>query len=269
MLRNVKDLEDYSVSGLDGDIGEVSDFYFDDARWTIRYLVVDTAGFWETARKVLISPISFQQADWATRRFHLALTREKIRNGPSVELDKPVSRQYERDYYQYYDWPSYWGYGGIWGPGEFPAALAGGRWHEQPHEPSGDPHLRSAREVTGYHIKGIDAEIGHVKDFIVDDQSWTIRYLVVDTSNWWLGKSVLLPPRWVERISWAENLVHVNLPREVIKKSPEWKPEEPIDREYEVRLYQHYGWPAYWLDKPNGEGDFPHHREMTSKQQLP
>jgi sporulation protein YlmC with PRC-barrel domain len=249
MLRNVKDLKGYAVSGVDGDIGEVKDFYFDDTLWTLRYLVVDTAGFWEASNQVLVSPIAFRDADYTTKRFHLSLTKDKIRNSPSVDLDKPVSRQYERKYFQYYDWPFYWGYGGIWGPEEFPAALAAASPTKGPQEvesAGGDPHLRSIREVTGYHIKGLDEEVGHVKDFIVDDQTWTIRYIVVDTSNWWLGKSVLLAPEWIDRISWAENLVYVKLPRELIKQSPEWEADQPIARDYEARLYAHYGWPTYW-----------------------
>ncbi|MGC4066811.1 MAG: PRC-barrel domain-containing protein [Polyangiaceae bacterium] len=249
MLRNVKDLREYAVSGVDGDIGKVKDFYFDDTLWTIRYLVVDTAGFWEASNQVLISPIAFRDADYATNRFHLSLTKDKIRHSPSVDLDKPVSRQFERRYFQYYDWPFYWGYGGVWGPEEFPAALAAAaspRDTPEAESASGDPNLRSVREVTGYHIKGLDEEVGHVKDFIVDDQSWTIRYLVVDTSNWWFGRSVLLAPEWIDHISWEENLVYVKLPRELIKQSPEWEADRPIGRDYESRLYEHYGRPSYW-----------------------
>lgn len=254
MLRHVKDLEDYKITATDGDIGKVSDFYFDDEYWTIRYLVANTAGLWEPANRVLVSPIAFREADFVTQRFHLNLTRDKVRNSPSVDLEKPVSRQYEREYFQYYNWPYYWGYGGIWGSGQLPGPLAvADGWREgQEQEPVGDPHLRSVREVRGYHIKGLDAEIGHVEDFIVDDASWTIRYLVVNTSNWWVGKSVLLAPQWIEQISWPESLVHVKLPREIIRRSPEWKSDQPIDRDYEMRLYKHYGWPTYWLDELEG-----------------
>lgn len=106
MLRSLKSLERYKLSASDGDIGSVVDFLLDDERWTVRYLVAETGGFLSD-RQVLISPISFRQADWYGRRFHLALTREKIRNSPGIDVDKPVSRQQERNYYGYYGYPYY------------------------------------------------------------------------------------------------------------------------------------------------------------------
>ncbi|MGC4069032.1 MAG: PRC-barrel domain-containing protein [Polyangiaceae bacterium] len=267
MLRSIKEIEDHTVTAVDGDIGEVRDFYFDDALWTIRYLVVDTAGYIGAAREVLISPISFREIDWISRRFRLGLTRDKVQRGPSVELHKPVSRQFEREFHRYYDWPVYWGLGGVWGAGAYPGTLAAEQFSEQDEPGKGDPHLRSVREVSGYHIKGMDADIGHVEDFIVDERSWTIRYLVVDTSNWWFGKSVLVSPRWIGQISWPERSVHVSLPREIIKKSPEWKRGEPIDRAYETRLYTHYGWPVYWLDEAASSSDA--HGEPTERSPRP
>jgi uncharacterized protein YrrD len=269
MLRSLKEIQDHTVTAVDGDIGEVRDFYFDDALWTIRYLVVDTAGYFGAARQVLISPISFRELDWISRRFRLSLTREKVQHGPSVELHKPVSRQFERDYHRYYDWPVYWGLGGVWGAGAYPGTLAAERFREQDDQPKGDPHLRSVREVTGYHIQGMDADIGHVEDFIVDERSWTLRYLVVDTSKWWFGKNVLVSPRWISEISWSERSVHVSLPREIIKKSPEWKRGEPIDRTYEAKLYAHYGWPVYWLDEEARASDVDDASTGTSTRSYP
>jgi hypothetical protein len=85
-----------------------------------------------------------------------------------------------------------------------------------------------------------------VEDFIFYDATWTIRYMVVDTGNWLPGKKVLVPPRWIERVSWAESVVEVDLKRETIKNAPEWDPDTPITREYEERLYGYYGRPTYW-----------------------
>ena len=251
MLRSLKDLESYKVHATDGDIGKVTDFLFDDQHWTIRYLDTDTGGFWKSSGRVLISPISFQQADWATRKFHLSLTQEKVKNSPSIDMDKPVSRQYERDYSQYYGWPYYWGFGETmaWGVGIYPGSLAeipAGDERGRSRAEIGDPHLRSAREVAGYHVHGSNGSIGHIADFIVDDETWAIRYLVIDTSNWWFGKKVLVPPYWTQRISWAENMIYINLTKEAIKNSPEWNPEALVNREYETRLYDYYGRPAYW-----------------------
>jgi sporulation protein YlmC with PRC-barrel domain len=252
MLRSVKDFEGYQVHATDGVIGTVSDCYFDDEHWAVRYLVVETGTFF-SERKVLISPISFRHADPSTRQFHLALTQAKVKGSPGIELEKPISRQHERDYFRYYGWPYYWGYGGggIWGGAVYPTMLAAQTWSEQPHakQEGDDPHLRSAHEVVGYRIRGTDGEIGHVADLIVDDETWAIRYLVVDTRNWWLDNKVLVAPRWAERISWADHEVRLDLTRQKIKDSPAWSADLPVNREYEVRLYDYYGRPVYWQDE--------------------
>jgi hypothetical protein len=183
---------------------------------------------------VLISPISFREVDWSTYHFHLALTKEQVKGSPSIDVDKPVSRQHERDYYGYYGYPYYWE-------------------SSQPSDrASSDIHLRSAKEVRGYHVQGSDEAIGHVADFIVDGESWEVRYLVIDASNWWFGKQVLVAPHWASRISWEDQKVYVDLSRQAIQNSPEWNGTAAIKREYEARLYAHYGRPAYWAG-----GDLP------------
>ncbi len=250
MLRSAKELEGYTVTATDGDIGTVRDIYFNDAHWTIRYLIVDTSGFWQEAHQVLISPLAFQNVEWATQRFHLSITGERVKNSPRAELDRPVSLQFEQTYFQYYNWPYYWGKEGLWGDWSAPKELAQGAWvTPQPSQAKYDHHLRSVKEVVGYRIAGSDEEIGHVQDLIVDDQTWAIRYLVVDTTTWWSGKSVLMAPHWIERISWEEKTVYLGLPRETIKNAPQWQPGSPVDRDYELRLYDFYGRPAYWLDE--------------------
>jgi len=255
MLRSLKELESYKIHAVDGEMGKVTGFLFDDQHWTIRYLIADTSGFLQGPHQVLVSPISFRNADWTTRLFNLNLTQEKVKNSPSVDLAQPVSRQYERDYAQYYGWPYYWGFGETWawGMSAYPLAMieSVAKEGQKPREePEGDPHLRSAKEIEGYHICGTDGEIGHVADFIVDDETWTIRYLVIDTSNWWFGKKVLVVPQWAHDISWAKSMVYMNLTKDAIKNSPTWDPEALVNREYEERLYDYYGRPVYW---PRGE----------------
>jgi sporulation protein YlmC with PRC-barrel domain len=255
MLRSLKDLERYTVCATDGDLGTVVNFLLDDHRWTIRYLVVESGGFLD-GRQVLISPIFFREADWLTHRFHLAMTLDKVKHSPGVNLDLPVSRQHEQDYYGYYGYPHYWGGEGIWGMGAYPGSLMAGGWDEalarHSDRTSGDAHLRSARELQGYHVQGTDQEVGHVDDFLVDDETWQIRYLVVDTSHWWFGKKVLVSPHWASRVSWEESKVHVSMTRQEIREGPEWNPAAPVNREYEARLYDYYGRPVYWA-----EGDQP------------
>jgi sporulation protein YlmC with PRC-barrel domain len=251
MLRSLKTLEGYHVSATDGGVGKVSDFFVDDQRWVIRYLVVDTGGFWKGPHRVLISPVGFRRVDWSTRTLHLAMTRSKIKGSPSVDAHEPLSRRFEREHFHYYGWSPYWAFGGSmdWGIGLSPSVLASSarsKASEPKEQESGDPHLRSIHELLGYRVEGNDGAIGDVDDFIVDDAAWSIRYLVVDTSNWWFGNKVLVAPRWTDKIGWLERTVYLSLPRETIKHSPQLHANDPVNREYEERLYDYYGRPVYW-----------------------
>ena len=239
MLRSMKDLHGFTIGATDGDIGTVTDGYFDDLSFTVRYLVVDTGG-WLTGRKVLLSPIAVRQMDWAQKRLTAALTKAQVEKSPPIDTDKPVSRQHETAYYGYYGYSPYWAGDYLWGASPYPylgtgpapsaADLAREQrwsWAAKARE---DPHLRSARAVTGYYIQATDGDIGHVEDFLVDDQSWTIRYMLVDTTNWWAGKKVLVAPAWIKRVDWAASKVHVTVTRAQIKTSPEYEPAREVDR---------------------------------------
>lgn len=245
MLRKAKELNGYKLSARDGEIGNVKDFYFDDQSWTIRYLVAETGG-WLSSRQVLISPYALHAADDTAGAVPVELTKEQIENSPDLASDKPVSRQYEIQYYSYYGWPMYWNGPYAWGSTDYPTR-GGGRWTQPPRgQDAGDPHLRSTGDVAGHHIGAEDGEIGHVEDFLIDDETWTIRYLVVDTRNWWPGKQVLISPQWIERVSWRDEKVFINLPRETIKRAPEYTGESPVTRDYETALYGHYNRETYW-----------------------
>jgi len=245
MLRSLQDLKDYKVSASDGDIGTVSGFIFDEEHWTIRYLVVDTGGFWAGPNRVLISPISFREADWATRRFHIALTQDKVKCSPVLPLDAPISRQYEKNYHQYYDWPYYWGENGVWGCWATPEKLADEKWQEFSEKPIlGEPHLRQIDSLSGYVIHGTDEDIGHFQDFIVDDVSWSIRYIVVDTRKWWSGTSVILLTDWISGIDDKYDKVEVDLTRKIIKNCPQWQSDQSVNLDLEARLSDYYGRPV-------------------------
>lgn len=250
MLRCMNEIKGYGIQATDGSLGSADDFYFDDKSWIVRYVVVDT-GKWLPGRRVLISPVSIESADWTDRRLHISIPRERVKDSPGIEKDKPVSRQEEARIARHYAWPIYWSHPTMGIPGASavatPSAIAEAEREENRHiVRHDDPNLRSAREVEGYHIHARDGEIGHVQDFIVDDESWIIRYLVVDTRNWLPGRKVLVSPRWIERISWGERQVAVDLKRDEVKNSPPYDPTAPINPEYEVRLYDYYGRPAYW-----------------------
>jgi len=249
MLIKVKTLKGYKLNGLDGEIGKVKEFYFDDQHWVVRYLVADT-GSWLTERSVLISPYALNAVNTEEQNIDIDLTKTQIEESPSLNSDKPVSRQFEETYYGYYGWPIYWGGPYIWGSSPY-IVRDRKEWEEFTQEKkTWDPHLRSTHDVSGHIIHAKDGEIGHVDDFIIDDETWTIRYLIIDTKNWLPGKKVLVSPIWIERVSWSESAVFVNLPLEKIKQSPEYTEESLITREYETILYGHYNQKGYWVHEP-------------------
>lgn len=247
MLDKIKVLTGFTLRGRDGEVGTVEDFYFDDHHWTIRYLVADT-GNWLADRQVLISPHALTAVHKEKRFIAVDLTMKQIEGSPSLNSDKPVSRQYEEDYYGYYGWPTYWSGPFTWGASSYiprdsernRGSNAGGKaW---------DRHLRSACTVTGYDLHVSDGEIGHVEDFVVDDVTWTIRYLIVDTRNWWPGKKVLISPQWIENVSWDDSKVSLKLSRDAVKRSPEYTEESLLSREYEIGLHRYYDRQGYWED---------------------
>jgi uncharacterized protein YrrD len=249
MLRRANELSGYQLGARDGSIGKVKEFYFDDLSWTIRYLVAD-AGNWLTGRKVLISPFALDPVRMDDNVIPVNLTRKQIENSPSLESDKPVSRQFELQYYPYYGYSPYWS--GPFGSGiaAFPTREPSNLSAVTQDTNTDDPHLRSTHDVEGHSIEALDGEIGHVKDFIIDDQSWAIRYLIIDTQNWWPGKKVLISPRWIDSISWEESKVVVGLTRKAIKQCPEFNEDVLISREYEEKLHRHYNRERYWADEP-------------------
>jgi hypothetical protein len=249
MLINAKALNGYRLDSIDGEIGTAKEFYFDDQHWTIRYLVADT-GNWLTGRKVLISPYALLGTNKSERIISINLTKKQIEDSPPLSRDKPVSRQFEESYCGYYGWPEYWGGPYSWGPTPY-IERDRDRWSDRARNSKPwDPHLRSTRDVTNHRVEASDGEIGHVEDFIIDDETWTIRYLVVGTRNWWPGKKVLVSPRWIDRVSWTDSKVFTALSRESIKQSPEFTESAILSREFEDILHQHYKRKGYWMDEP-------------------
>jgi uncharacterized protein YrrD len=243
MLRTLHDLESCTIGATDGPIGRVVDFYFDDAAWVVRYLVVDT-GTWLNSRKVLISPLSVRQADFAAHILPVGISRAQVENSPDIDTDKPVSRQHEEAYLGYYGFPSYWSGEGLAEDGLYPSAMgaenpkpvtfgtdADERQREQEaykevereRHREGNPNLRSCKAITGYRIHASDGEIGHVEGLLFDETTWAIRHFIVNTSNWWLGHKVLVAPQSITGVNWADAGVTVDLDRESIKRAPPYE----------------------------------------------
>ncbi len=251
MLRSTQTIKGFEIGATDGVIGTVECAYFDDSRWAIRYLVTDTGG-WLSGRKVLISPRSIWAIDGPNRIVRVGLTRDQVANGPSIDIDKPVARQNEIEYSQYYGHAPYWGGPLLWGTGAVPIAPAdpqsvsgATRAPVEQERDAADQHLRGSNEVTGYYVAATDGHVGHVEDFLFDDETWAIHYLVIDTRNWLAGKRVLVSPEWFNEIDWAEKRVVATVSRAAIKHSPEYNPAS-VGREYEEALHRHYRKPTYW-----------------------
>lgn len=235
MLRNASAIKGYAIAATDGRLGTVSDFLFDDASWLVRWLVVDT-GKWLSGRKVLLPPSVLGHIDPNGNEFAVSLTMQQVKDSPDIDTERPVSRQIETNIYDFYGWRPYWGgtgflmggYGGHghgYGGGAIaplpsPGSMRRAEDIAAAQQNDDDPHLRSVEAVTGYHIHASDGEIGYVEDFLLQDTDWSIHNLVVDTTNWWPGKKVLIAPRSIQEIDWTDNLVNLKIDREKVKNSP-------------------------------------------------
>jgi hypothetical protein len=279
MLHSVKDLEGCAIRATDGLIGHVKDLYFDDTAWVIRYLVVDT-GTWLSSRKVLISPFAIHQPNWLEKELPVSIAMEKVKNSPDIDTDKPVSRQHEKQYLRYYGYPYYWAGGGLWGEGAYPGAMLTGVGYggadaefrhaqmeddraeaEAERREDHDLHLRSYEAVRGYHIEATDGGIGHVQGLLVDEETWAVRYLIVDTSNWWLGHTVLIAPQWIKDVRWPDSTVVVKLTQQAVRDAPPYDSSVLLDRKQELRIFKHYGYPGYWADEHKAQNV---HRAKTT-----
>lgn len=240
MPNRAKNLTRYAVHAVDGHVGSLSDLYFDDESWQVRYLVVKSGGL-VSNRMVLVPPNFVSEVDVDATILRTKLGKKQIEDGPGIESDRPVSCQQEVAYNSTYAMEPY--SNGVWDP---PNRRPHPRY-AGPATRRGDPHLRSARAVEGYRIRSMDGEIGHVEDFIVDDEKWVVRYVVVDTRNWLPGKKVLVAARWISGVDWANSEVSADLDNIEIKEAPAWEPNTPLDRQCEIALHTHYGRPPYWI----------------------
>jgi len=222
MLQSIKQLYGNKFGAFDGELGHVKDFYFDDRNWAIRYVVADT-GNWLAGRQVLISPYAFDGLHQTEKVLRVKLTRKEIENSPAIETHKPVSRQYEEEYHRYYGWPYYWQGDALWGMSDVPLLeLSADPLPSGPPiatEPA-DAHLRSTQAVNGYQVRSGEEIIGHICDFMMDDENWAIAQLVIKTGHRLTGKDIQVPVRQVDRISYEDSTVFVNPIVKAMESSP-------------------------------------------------
>ena len=208
MLRTSSELIRYGVEATDGRVGSVKDLLFDDATWKVRSIVVDTGGFL-SHHDVLVEPAHIYALKFPEETLALGLSREEIERLPDAEASPPVSAQAAGD--------------------------------------AGDAHLRSSNETCAYSIAASDAEMGTIHGFVIETSTWTIRYLIVDTGEWLMGKLVLLQPSAIQSIDWASRTMKANVSSDAIRHSPTYDERAELSRDYEAFLHDYYGWPHYWI----------------------
>lgn len=216
MLMQARRMEGALVEASDGKFGKVVDFLFDDSTWKVKSLVLD-AGTWLNSRRVTIAPDLIHHKDWADHRLMIGgLTRKQILESPGVETHIPVTNGPKIDTATVMDWGLYWV-----------------QVIEHPWQVADDPHLRNAQEVTGYHLRETDGHIGHVADFLIDDEAWEIRFIEADTRNWWLGKHVLISPDRVTGIDGVNRVMSIDLSRKALESSVDYHPAAEVSQSIE------------------------------------
>lgn len=252
MLRPLHPVKGFKLAAEDCTFGRVKDFLFDEEHWTVRYMAADT-GRWIPHRKVLVSPVSLGKPDWESQEFSVHLTKEQIKEQPELPADAPVTRVYEDQRHKTYDYPLYYKVGShyAWGYGTIPASLL-----DAPSAPAGEPHrseppqsrmLHSLEEVRGFSIVNTEKEkLGSLDDLVMDDETWTIRYLSVHLKQSGIDQTVFFAPNWFDLFDWENGRLMSSFSKESVLASPKLDPDIPLSRTYEEKLHSYYGMPSYW-----------------------
>jgi len=274
MLRSMNDLEEYAIHATDGEIGRLQDFTFDDKAWVVRYFVVDV-GSWSASRKVLISTLSIHHSDWSEKTFPVSITRKQVEDSPAFDIQTPLSRKQEVEYLGYYNYPYYWGGTGLWGGETYPDRFStgSGGFEAAPfilNAPSRDREdvdvevpshlqhdLRSGITLKGNDVVAADGDIGKITDLLIDEETWAIRYLVVETGDWWPGHQVLIAPQWIDEVYWTDSSIRIGMARWQVKDAPHYDPMVNIQRQNEMETHQHYGRIGYWVDEVERDKPLP------------
>ena len=157
------------VAARDAAAGELTDILFDDSRWAVRYLVVDTLG-WMPRRDILVQPAQVQAV---APQLQLRLSREELKACPDLDEDRPVYLQYDM--------------------------------HGTPRP--ADPHLRSGEIVLGFAVRERGRPAGRLKDIEIDPERWTIASLTVESGVWLPGEPRSVDPHTVRAIDWIARTI--------------------------------------------------------------
>ncbi|WP_207533226.1 PRC-barrel domain-containing protein [Desertivirga arenae] len=245
MLRSILSLRNFSIRATDGEIGKVKDFYFDDQAWTLRYLVVET-GNWLMGRKVLISTAALHAPDWDNRTFPVDLTTDQVKHSPDIDTEKPVTREQETDLHNHYSWPLDRGgigflttgmVGGVIAPDipfEERIAMEAHRGETREESPR---HLRSFKHLTDFSVRTSEDNIGELHDFLLNDNDWSIPYMVIEAGNWYSGDKLLAPTKFVDRVEWEGMSVNYLKSTASLRNAPEFDYDQ-LDREDFISTYE-------------------------------
>ncbi len=237
MLVRLKDLTKSKIQGIDDQIGGIKDVYFDDRYWTIRYIVADTQPWLPLSDKILISPIALISFDDKERELKVSLSKESIKDQPKLDDHETVSREFEKLYFDYFGYGYYWQGVEMWGEYSQPTFLFKRNMLSYDsvdnNEIEQNNSLRSANEILHYGIEETDGKTGHVEDFIWDTESWSLRFLVIDTRDWFPGgKKVLVSPCQLSDMSWQDNSIKCNIDIEHLKACPEFEADKLNNADY-------------------------------------
>lgn len=180
----------------DGKQARVRDLLFDDRTWRIEYIVVKLPHL--LAEDVLLRPSQTSGTAWASRALETPLSMDEVRAAPALLSNPPVAKQGELATVQMVAWEAYWT----------------GLFDRMPK--FGDPHLRNMGAITGHRVLGIDSKVGWIDNFVIDDEDWSVRYLVVRLGPRRNGRRVVVEPEVVGTISWPTRSVSLKLPRDAI-----------------------------------------------------
>jgi len=272
MLRKAHSLIGTKIHATDGEMGHIEDFYFDDAKWMIRYMIVRT-GSWFSGKHVMLAPSTIGDVVWEKHSVNVNLSKEQITKSPDLNMEMPVTREQEIDLVRELNYPTYWSgtpgpisdsistmglaatggpgmaVGPYTGPSGLPNEVASDIYSTDISNPSAlgaDPantaeteiradvtraaqagavsvQLHEVKRLTGFQVVGSDDAVGKVSDFMIDDESWQVASLLLDTTAWWPGGEVLVATGLITGINPSHSQIRIKSTRDEIKSSPEYK----------------------------------------------
>lgn len=248
MLQSIKKMIGYKVRTRNREeIGIISDLFFDDDLWIARYIIVTTNDRF-VFKNILIIPMNISSVN--THEITVALTLDEIKHSPEVDLDKTVTRQYEKELHDHYSLPYYWDHQRFYNTEPIPLTVSPESprlqieaLKEQDKKTGNgtyDPYLRALKEVMGYDVVATDKKEGYIYDFLVDTHLWIVRYIVVDTHKLIPGKKVVISPKWITKVNWTGKEFFIDHTSHEIKNAPIFNIHRIVDRKCEKHIYHYY-----------------------------